>query len=247
LLAEEYSGRTERATSLVSDAINKHLDKKGLYPFAEKYWSVLNRSWGKDKDETIALADIGNISPHDGPEILGLITSNEAEFGRLTLLTMNPNGLYSPTQAITLPCEANFAQLVTVDLDGNGRDEVLFNTLAVTETQPIIRDHLFVFTWDETELKLLFEETGFFPDSMTRGVYAADLEDDGVYEIVQEHPFFDLGSRDPIPWDLDWPTLDRVYSVYKWEAETGRYHFWQKRREPYDRPSETEILEEANP
>ena len=136
-------------------------------------------------------------------------------------------------------------RIKTLDLDGDTREEILFYTLAVTSTQPILQDHLTILAWSESGLEVLFQGYGTFSDAFARGVSVADLDGDGVYEILQQLPAFDLDVGPAPREDVAWPSLDRTYDVHRWDTVAGQVRFWQRRREPFEQPGAFEILEEA--
>jgi hypothetical protein len=246
VISREFSSRSQRARSLVDATVEKSLREQGLSTAGEAFWDAVKRSWGlQDEGETVVLAAAGDLAPNADQEVVGLITGAGRQECRLVGLRPDPAGLYTPAHTVRLPCETHFARLQTLDLDDDDREEILFNTLAVTSTQPILLDHLTILTWSESGLEVLFQGHGAFPDASTRGVSAADLDGDGVYEILQHRPAFDLDVG-PVPREgVAWPSLDRIYDVYRWDADASQYRFWQRRRETFDQPDTFEILEEA--
>ncbi len=247
VISREFSQRAQQARSLVDEAVAETLQAQGLSTTGEAFWAAVERSWGLGDGEEVALAAPGDLGPPEGPEVVGVISGDQGEVCRLVVLTHEPSEPYAPAGAAALPCETNFARLEPLDLDGDGRDEILFHTLAVSGTQPILHDHLTIWTWSGSGLNLLFEGRGAFPDGFRRGLSASDLDGDSVYEIVQHLPAFDLEVGLTPRESVAWPSLDRRYDLYRWDAAAGEYRFWQTQRELHDQPGVFEIVEEAAP
>jgi hypothetical protein len=246
VISWEFSSRSQRARSLVDAAIEHSLQEQGLSPAGEAFWEAVERSWGfQNGGETVVLAAAGDLASGPDEEVVGLISGAGRQNCRLVGLRSDAAGVYAPWYSIQLPCETHFARLQTLDLDGDAREEILFHTLTLTSTQPILLDHLTVFTWSESGLEVLFQGHGALPDASARGVSVADLDEDGVYELLRHQPAFDLDVGAVPRHEADWPSLDRTYDVYRWDTDSGRFRFWQRRREPFDQPGAFVILEEA--
>jgi hypothetical protein len=246
LVSGEFSLRSQQARALVDGAVVENLQAQGLSTTGEAFWDAIEQSWGlQGESERVAVAAAGKMGPPEGDEVVGLIVGGEQEGCRLVLLAREAGAAYAPAETMSVPCEPNFARLEALDLDADGRSEILFHTLVVTETQPVLYDRLTVLARGGTGWEVRFRGEGALPDGTMRGVAAADLDEDGVYELVRHLPAFDLDVGPDWRDDVAWPTLDRLYEVYRWDADTGQYRFWQTRREPFGDPGSVEIVEEA--